>query len=179
MLSLGLLLSLFSFLTRYAHHFGRPWPATGNRPTSPVFPVVAPDALFRNAEIQSVYLAHALGVASILLQAAFISAVVLLAPRRWGPRLPLGALAVVLGLNALMLGTARDQLALVPGAVAAGPLGDVLVRSLEPSPDRTRELRVVALAVPAIYFAVFFAGLALAGFLAGRPPGDSRGRVGR
>jgi hypothetical protein len=159
--SLGFLLSAFTFWTQYAHHFGRPWPAAGNRPTTQVFATVAPDPLFRNAEIQSLYVAHALGVAVILLQAAFIAAVVLLALRRWGPRLPVGAFTVVFGMNGLMIGAARDQLLLLPGAVAAGAVADVLVRALAPSMERTRALRTVAFAVPAIYFLLYFAGIAL------------------
>src|SRR5213079_135595 len=82
MLSLAFLLSSLTFWTQYANHFGRPWPAAGNRPTAPVFAVVAPDPIFRGAEIQNLYVAHALGVASILLQAGFIAGIVLLALRR-------------------------------------------------------------------------------------------------
>jgi hypothetical protein len=161
-LSLAFLLSSFTFWTQYAHHLGRPWPAAGNRPTVPVFPVMAPDPLFRGTEIQNLYVAHALGVASVLLQAVFLSAVLLLALRRWGPRLPFGAFTTVFGLNALMIGAARDQLALVPGAVAAGLAADALVRALAPSLARTAALRAVAFAVPAVYFALYFLGIALA-----------------
>jgi hypothetical protein len=160
-LALGFLLSAFSFWTQYAHHFGRPWPAAGNRPTAAAFPVVAPDPLFRNMEIQSLYIAHALGVASILLQAALLSAVVLIAVRRWGPRLPAGAFAVIFGLNALMVAAARDQVSLVPGAIAAGLVADGLLRVLRPSPVRAAAFRAFAFAVPAVYFALYFAGLAL------------------
>ena len=160
-LSLGFLLSSFSFWTQYAHHFARPWPAAGNRPTVAVFAAVAPDPLFRNAPIQNLYVAHALGVTGILLQAAFISAIVLLALRRWGPRLPYGAFAVILALNALMVAASRDQLTLVPGAVAAGLIGDTLIRALAPSIERVGRLRLVAFAVPATYFALYFLGIAL------------------
>ncbi len=160
-LSLGFLLASLTFWTQYVHHFGRPWAAAGNRPTTPVFPVVAPDPLFRNVEIQSLYVAHALGVAVILLQAALMSAVVLLALRRWGPRFPLGAFAVILGTSALFMGAARDQLPLVPGAIVAGLLADALVRVAAPSMERTAALRGVAFAVPAIYFAVYFLLIAL------------------
>jgi hypothetical protein len=160
-LSLAFLLSSLTFWTQYANHFGRPWPAAGNRPTAPVFAVVAPDPIFQNADIQNLYVAHALGVASILLQAGFIAGIVLLALRRWGPRLPLGAFAVVFGLNALMLGAARDQMLLVPGAIMAGLVADALVRSLSPSPARPAALRTVAFGVPAVYFALFFASIAL------------------
>jgi len=39
----------------------------------------------------------AFGVTAILLQATFIAAIVLLALRRWGPRLPAGSFTVILG----------------------------------------------------------------------------------
>jgi hypothetical protein len=159
--SLGLLLSVFSFFTQYAHHFGRPWPAAGNRPTAQVFATVAPDPVFRNAEIQNLYVAHGFGVAAVLLQAALIAAIALLAVRRWGPRLPAGAFTVVFGMNALLIGAARDQLHLLPGAVAAGIVADVMLRVLSPSSARTRSVRWFALAVPASYFALYFVNVAL------------------
>lgn len=65
---------------------------------------------------------------------------------RWA--LPRGALTVVLGINALLMGFAREQLVLVPGAVLAGVLGDVLLVYLRPSPARRAELRIV----PAAFF---------------------------
>jgi hypothetical protein len=159
--SLGFLLASLAFWTQYAHHFGRPWGATGNRPTTQVFPVVAPDPLFRNVEIQSLYIAHALGVVIILLQAALMSGVVLLALRRWGSRLPFGAFAVIFGISAVSMGGARDQLSLVPGAIVAGLLADALVRAAAPSLQRTVALRGVAFAIPAIYFALYFLVIAL------------------
>ena len=159
-LSLGFLLSSFSFWTQYAHHFGRPWAAAGNRPTAAVFAVVAPNPLFRNAEIQNLYVAHALGVAGILVQAAFISAIVLLALRRWGPRLPYGTFAVIFAINALFVAASRDQLPLVPGAVVAGLVADTLIRRLAPSVERAGRLRVAAFAIPATYFALYFLGIA-------------------
>jgi hypothetical protein len=161
MLSLTYLLSSLTFWTQYAHQLGRPWPASGNRPTAAIFPVIAPDPLFRGVEIQSVFVAHALGVASILLQAALLAGVVLLALWRWGGALPAGAFTVVFGLNALLVGVARDQYALVLPAVAAGIVIDVLVRRLRPSRARPFWLRVVAFAAPATYFALFFATVAV------------------
>jgi hypothetical protein len=160
-LSLCFLLSSLSLWTQYAHHLGRPWPALGNRPTARVFATVAPDPLFRNAEIQNLYVAQALGVAGVLLQAVCISAIVLLALRRWEARLPFGAFALIFGVNALMVAAARDQLSLVPGALAAGVVADALVRTLTPSLGRLRQLRAVAFAIPATYFALYFAGVAL------------------
>jgi hypothetical protein len=159
--SLGLLLSIFSFFTQYAHHFGRPWPAAGNRPTAAVFSTVAPDPVFRNAEIQNLYVAHGFGVGAVLLQATLLSAIVLLAVRRWGPRLPIGAFTLVFGLNAVLIGAARDQLHLLPGVIAAGVAADVMLRVLRPSPARARSLRWFALLVPGVYFALYFTNLAV------------------
>jgi hypothetical protein len=160
-LSLSYLLSSFTFWTQYAHQLGRPWAAAGNRPTSAIFPVVAPDPLFRAVEIQSVFVAHALGVASILLQAALLGGIVVIALWRWGGAFPPAAFTAVFGLNALVVGVARDQYALVVPAVAAGIFTDVLIHRLRPSRARPRGLRVVAFAAPAAYFALFFATLAL------------------
>src|SRR3989441_6147204 len=50
---------------------------------------------------------------------------------------------------------------LVPGAVVAGLAADALVRALSPSAARPAALRTVAFGVPAIYFALFFTGIAL------------------
>jgi hypothetical protein len=160
LLSLAYLLSAFSFWTQYAHHLSRPWAASGNRPTIASFAVVAPDPVFRNAAIQSVYVAQALGVASILLQASLLSAIVLLAMRRWRT-FPPGAFVAIFGLNAAMIGAARDEVGLIVPAVVAGAVADALLAALRPAPERARALRGAAFAVPASYFALFFAALAL------------------
>jgi hypothetical protein len=160
-LSLALLLSMCSFFTQYAHHFGRPWPAAGNRPTAAVFATVAPDPVFRNAEIQNLYVAHGFGVGAVLLQAAVLSAMVLLAVRRWGSQLPVGAFTLVFGFNALLIGAARDQLHLLPGAIAGGIAADALLWALQPSSSHTSSLRWFAFAVPTVYFGLYFINIAL------------------
>jgi hypothetical protein len=100
-------------------------------------------------------------VASILLQAALLGGIVVIALWRWGGAFPPAAFTAVFGLNALVVGVARDQYALVVPAVAAGIFTDVLIHRLRPSRARPRGLRVVAFAAPAAYFALFFATLAL------------------
>jgi hypothetical protein len=60
-----------------------------------------------------------------------------------------------------MVAASRDQLTLVPGAIAAGLAADSIVRSLAPSVERTVRLRLVAFAIPATYFALYFLGIAL------------------
>ena len=100
-------------------------------------------------------------MAGILIQAAFISAIVLLALRRWGPRLPYGTFAVIFAINGSMVAASRDQLSLVPGVVLAGLVADTLVRRLAPSVERAGRLRAVAFAIPATYFALYFLGIAM------------------
>jgi len=115
-LSLGFLFSTLTFFTQYSHHFGRPGPrpATGRRrDSSPV----APDPLFATRRSESLRCARVRRHA-ILLQATFIAAIVLLALRRWGPRLPTGSFTVILGMNALMLAR-RETDAARPGAIVA------------------------------------------------------------
>jgi hypothetical protein len=116
-LSLAYLLNALAFWTQFVHPLARPWASSGNRPAAATFPVAAPDPIFRGAEIQSVGVAQALGVAAVLLQAAVLSSVVLLAL--------------------------------------------LLVAALRPSPRRPVAFRTVAGAVPGVYFALFFAAVAL------------------
>jgi Tol biopolymer transport system component len=91
-----------------------------------------------------------LGIASILLQAALFSGVLLFALRRWS--LPLGTVTLLLTLSAILVSFMADQYRLVPAALLAGICADVLLLFARPGPDRVRALRVVAFAVPAIYF---------------------------
>jgi hypothetical protein len=158
--SLAFLLSSFTFWTQYAHAIARPWAAAGNRPTAPRFLVYAPDPLFQGSGIGSVFVAQALGVASIVLQAALLAAVVLLAVRRWGAGLPPGSLTLVFALNAAFVGLMRDEAVLVPFAALAGLAADALLRGLRPSIERTAALRAFAFAMPAVYYALYFVGLA-------------------
>lgn len=81
--------------------------------------------------------------------------------------LPVGALTVMLGLNAiamiLMRGHAAPdvQLTFMLVAVAAGAIGDVLLWRLRPSDARPLQLRVFAFALPAVYLALYLGAVAL------------------
>ena len=159
--SMCLLLSAFSFWTQYMHLLGRPWFGRGYQPLQSQLPLAAPDALYRYGPNPAAFVVQALGVASVVLQAAILAGVVLLAVRRWGPRIPPGAFTLVFGINALLLGVARDQAALVPAAVLAGLVTDALLRALAPSMKRTAALRAFAFAVPAAYTAAIIVSTAL------------------
>jgi hypothetical protein len=161
MLSASFLLSSISFWTLYMHPISRPWAAIGNKPTVSGLPVVAPDPMaLKNGVVGALYLAHGMGVGSILLQSAVLTGLVLLLVRRWGSALPAGGFTIALTLNALMLGFARDQLMLVPFIAVAGVAVDALVRWLGAHTSVGR-LRALAILVPAAYYACFFVGVAL------------------
>jgi hypothetical protein len=81
--------------------------------------------------------------------------------------LPVGALTVMLGLNAvamiLMRGHAplEVQVTFMLVAIAAGAIGDVLLWRLRPSDSRPLQLHLFAFALPAVYLAVYLAVVVL------------------
>ena len=101
------------------------------------------------------------GMAGILLYAAIVGLLLALLLRS-GPT-PFGTMTLLLGVNAILMTFVSDQERFVPAALAAGLIGDLLIRWLRPSPERRVPLRVVAFAVPAIFFAGYFLTLLVAG----------------
>jgi hypothetical protein len=133
MLILGAILGLFSFFTSFAH------------------PVVETDLItkFPYTEQKGSW-----GAASILLQSAIITGVILFALRRW--RLPLGALTLILTLNTALISVFEDQYSLILTTVLAGVILDLLYWRLQPSVKRLEALRIFAFAFPLIYNLCFF-----------------------
>ncbi len=95
-----------------------------------------------------------LGVIAVLWQAALLAGASLLLVSRW--KLPFGAFTVMFGLHALLMTILNDFFLLIPGALVAGLIADVLVLSLRPSLARPNAFRVFAYAVPAVYYALYF-----------------------
>lgn len=141
LISLTLVLALFSFLTQYAHPWVEPYAEAG-------YP--GGDGFF----------GLALGMASILLQTALLMGVALLALRR-GP-LPPGGWTLLLGLSTALVSVLDDQYRLFPAAVGAGIAGDVLLWVLQPSASRPAGLRAFAFLAPVLLYASYYAQLALA-----------------
>lgn len=164
-LSLTYLLSTATFFLQFAHPLERPLAAPGNRPTVAGLPVAAPDPalLLAGGGLDAADVLQSLGVAGVLLQALLLTGLVLLVVRRWGAGLAPGALALVVGLNALAMGAMRDELRLVPGLVAAGLAVDLLLHRLRPAMDRPGTVRVFAAALPALWAAGVLAGSAAGG----------------
>jgi hypothetical protein len=76
-LSLAWLLSTCTFWTMFAHPLSRPWAAVGNRPTAPVWPLVAPTPrlLTQDGEVFSLDVAQILRIDDMLLQTALLMGV--------------------------------------------------------------------------------------------------------
>jgi hypothetical protein len=105
------------------------------------------------------------GVASIFVQTALLMAVLLLLVRRWGAALPFGTVTLIVAINAALMVVMRDRylssgpIPLFVASLAAGVVGDLLLRSLRPTPERVVELRTFAFVLPFVQYAFYFAAL--------------------
>jgi hypothetical protein len=101
----------------------------------------------------------------VYLFSALITGVSLVAIRR--ALLPVGALTIVLALNGVAMILMRGhapldvQLTFMLVAIAAGVSGDVLLRKLHPSAERVLPLRLFAVGLPALYWAIYLAVVVL------------------
>jgi WD40-like Beta Propeller Repeat len=103
---------------------------------------------------------EALGIASILVQAGLLAGLVLVLARRW--RLPFGACTAVFALSAALLALQNDTFQFIPGAALAGLAADLLLRRIGPlDVAPAGQVRALAFAVPAIYFATYFVAVAV------------------
>jgi hypothetical protein len=133
LLSATLSLSILTFFTQFAHPLVETIAAAGSD--------------------------RSLGVSSVLIQSALLVGVILLLVRRWA--LPLGALTLLIGLNGAMMSVFEDTYNLVPAALAAGILADLLLRWLRPSEQRRPQLYLFAFVVPALFYGLYFLALYL------------------
>lgn len=97
--------------------------------------------------------------ASILLQTIILMSALLIVIRRW--QLPVGSMTLLITVNTALMTVLSDSQLLIPGALLAGMLADVLLWRLRPSAQHIDALRIFAFAVPAIYYACYFATLGL------------------
>jgi hypothetical protein len=92
----------------------------------------------------------------------YVTSLVLMAPlllilRRWQP--PFGTSTVLFGVSAALLSALEEfKLApLIPAALAAGLVADVLIRWLQPAPTRVRVYGAFAMLVPVALWSAYFA----------------------
>lgn len=100
-----------------------------------------------------------IGVASILLQAILFMTVILLLLRRW--HLPFGSLTLIFAITSLLISFMHDHYGFIPAAILAGLFSDLLLQRLRPAPARANPFHLFAFAVPVIFYACYFAALAL------------------
>jgi len=145
LISLALLLALFSFFTAYANPFAET--------------IVGPTTVRDNA-LRLFYL-QGLGIASVLLYGVLLTGVALLAVRRWA--LPLGSFTVMLPLSLLLTTAVHAEFRLLIPAFLAGAAADLLNVWLKPTTSGVRPFRLFAVALPTILYALYFATLELTG----------------
>jgi Tol biopolymer transport system component len=109
---------------------------------------------------QASFFREALGMAAIFIQTTILMGFVLLPVRR--KALPFGGLALVFAGTAALMAIVSDEYILVPGAFLAGLAADLLARRLRPAYS-TAGFRVFAAVAPALYYAVYFAGVQATG----------------
>lgn len=142
LLSVLATLSVVTLFTEYAHPFFGPTLLAGP------MPVLPRDEIFHRQM-------H--GVLGMLVYSGLLTGIVLMVVVRW--TVPLGALTLVFGINGALMSTTHDHQALVPIALAAGLLADVLVHIVRPSTDRPARLRLIAAVVPLTYYALYVGAL--------------------
>ncbi|MFB6213527.1 MAG: hypothetical protein ABEJ07_03125 [Candidatus Nanohaloarchaea archaeon] len=148
--SAGVLLSVFTFMTMYAHQMLRPFGASWYSPAIASGAASIPAA----AGIE-------IGMLSVMVQSAFLAGFALLLGDRFD--LVPGSLTYVFGLDALGMAYISGNYILLPGFLAAAALSDVLYMELEPFRGGVKPFRGFAACVPAFFQAAFFATLFLTG----------------
>ncbi len=152
LISLGLAFEIIQFVTQYGFY---PEALMRDHPLSQV-------AYQREQFVLSVFLFYrqALEISIVIWQSLLLAAAALyLCLRR---RLYFGALIVVCVVEKLWIGGELSNdlmqlLLVVLASVCAGLFGDVIVAKLRPSAARPNAYRLLAFAVPAAYFAAYFA----------------------
>ena len=98
-------------------------------------------------------------VVSVLWINAVMVASVLFLVRQWGPRLPLGTMTVLIGVNAAIMSTQGGSsyyFAMLPAAIVAAIICDGLLVWLRPSAERIVQFRWFAFLVPFVYWTAHY-----------------------
>lgn len=136
LVSLGCILALLTFMTQYNHFVELRAGGTG------------PGDGVTADRIQS------LAVSGFLFQTAVVMGCIFLVMRRG--RLAAGALTFLIATNVLAMVLMRENLMLVPSAIAAGIVADILASGSRPVRENTRAFRLFSFVVPAVLFLGYF-----------------------
>jgi hypothetical protein len=161
-LSLTLALSTLTFFTSEFHPFDHPWAWTRFQPVAFSSRVLGLPG-FGDGGVGAQDLAQAVGVSGIVLQSGILVALLLYTIRRFGMRLPTGALAVMLALNGAAMSVPHGDVWVVPLTITAGIFAELLYRWLRPARARPRQIRIFAILVPVELYSLYFLTLTLLG----------------
>jgi hypothetical protein len=153
-LSLTLLLAIFSFFTSEAHPLVHPWAWVRLRPLALDAAGLGLPAV-QSGGVGSLELTQTLGMSSILLQTGVLMALLLLMIRRWGAQLPLGWLTFIFALNGMGLGIFHATPWAGPVAGLAGIVADILYRWLQPDVQQPQPLRLWSVLVPVLFYSFY------------------------
>lgn len=141
LLSLSATLMVFVFFTQFGNTF------------SHLSTIVSSDTFGEPTNVMKSF-----GATGVLLQSGLLMGFILFAVRRW--RLPMASLTMLFAVYMTFLSVVNDHYQLIPGAVAAGIVADVLLAVLRPDSSR-QALRIFAFTVPLVLYLCFFLTLAL------------------
>jgi hypothetical protein len=161
-LSLTLLLALFTFFTSESHPFDHPWAWVRLRPL-PLDATALGLPAMPGPGVGSQELAETLGMSSILLQSGMLMGLLLLMIRRWGTQLPLGWLTFIFTLNGVGMGIFHATPWAGPVALVAGVVADLLYRWLQPNVQQPQRLRLWSALVPLVLYGLYFLALMMLG----------------
>jgi uncharacterized membrane protein HdeD (DUF308 family) len=147
-LSLLLMLSVFTFFTQFSNLFPHANQFAASRP--------AGDPYFWDVT----------QISYVLIPAGLMMTFILLAMRRW--TLPIGSLTLILAGNAtlmFLLGESYSsaQWPVLVAALIGGVVADLLLATFRPSAQRLMSLRLFAFSTPFVFFLIYFAALLLTG----------------
>lgn len=97
-------------------------------------------------------------VSELWINAVMVASVLFLV-RQWGAKLPVGSMTFLIGVNAAIMSTQAGReyyFAMLPAAIVAGVIGDVLLVWLRPSPERIVQFRWFAFLVPFVYWSAHY-----------------------
>jgi hypothetical protein len=134
LLSVTFFLSLLTFMTQFAHPLHHPW--------------MGRDFITNPADS-----GEAIGVASIIIQTGIFMGLVLTLLKKW--HFPLGGFTLIIGLNAILMTTLRDQYRFIPGFIIAGILIDLCYMTLKPKVSNPRGVRIFATIAPILLYTAY------------------------
>ena len=161
-LSLTLLLAIFSFFTSESHPLVHPYAWVRLRPLALDAAPFGLPAL-QAGGVGSQELAETLGMSSILIQTGVLMALLLQMIRLWGTQLPLGWLTFIFALNGMGLGIFHATPWAGPAAGLAGIVADILYSWLQPDVQQPQWLRLWSAIVPVVFYSLYFLTLLMVG----------------